>query len=377
VDGERLVAEHLGRRPPRPVRRRGLFACGKAAVAMASGAFGSARFDGMLVVAPRGVAVPKALRAAVRFAAHPEPDASSIAAARAAIAFFGGFRREDEILALISGGASSLLCLPRPGVTLAEKRTRIRRAMRAGWPIGKINRLRIALSAVKGGRLADATPARVTTLVLSDVPGDFRIVGSGPTVSRRKAGDRVFLLADNRTGLAAAASAARKTGAAVRVRRKPISGEASEEGRRFAKRLRLAATVGRRELVLIAGGESTVSIAGRPGVGGRNQEIALAAALEIEGETGLSILAAGSDGVDGNSENAGARVDGRTAGRARRRGLEPDRFLASHDSASFFAASGGALRTGPTGTNVADWLFGYAFRRASPISCIVSARMTR
>jgi hydroxypyruvate reductase len=361
VDGERLVAEFLSRRPPRRARRRGLFACGKAAVAMASGAFGSTRVDAALVVAPRGTAVPEALESATRFASHPEPDASSVAAARAAIAFFRSFGEGDEIVALVSGGASSLLCLPRPGMTLPEKRARIRRAMRAGWPIARLNRLRISLSAVKGGRLADATRARLTTLVLSDVPGDFRLVGSGPTVSARKAGDRAFLLADNRTGLAASASAARATGADVRVQRRPISGEAREVGRRFGRRLRRAAAGRSGALVLIAGGEATVSIAGRAGIGGRNQEIALAAALEIEGRAGLSILAAGSDGVDGSSENAGARVDGRTAGRARRRGLDPGRFLAAHDSAAFFSACGGALRTGPTGTNAADWLFGYAF----------------
>jgi hydroxypyruvate reductase len=111
--------------------------------------------------------------------------------------------------------------------------------------------------------------------------------------------------------------------------------------------------------VLLSGGETTVSLAGRAGRGGRNQEAALAAAIEISGEPGLAILAAGSDGLDGNSKNAGALIDGKTIERAESRGLDAAAFLARHDSASFFARAGGVLRTGPTGTNVADWWFGY------------------
>ena len=369
VDPERLVSRFVAGRPFPSARRRGLFACGKAAVAMASGAFGSSPFDAALVVAPRGASVPGALRDSTRFASHPEPDASSVAAARAALAFFRSFGPGDEILALVSGGTSSLLCLPREGLTLREKRARIRRAMRAGWPIERLNRLRVSLSAIKGGRLADATRARVTTLVLSDVPGaDLGVVGSGPTVSARKATDRTFLLADNRTGRAAAAAAAERAGWTVRLERRALDGEAAEAGRAFARRLREGARRHPEGFVLLAGGETTVSIGGRAGVGGRNQEAALAAAIEIAGETRLSILAAGSDGIDGNSENAGARVDGGTIFRAR--GLDPERVLARHEAAAFFAASGGAFRPGATGTNVADWMFGLAApeNRRRPLS---------
>lgn len=361
VDPERLVAEFLERRRPRSRGRRGLFACGKAAVAMASGAFGSAPFDEVLVVAPREAAVPAALRAAVLFAAHPEPDRSSLAAARAALAFFRGFGAGEEIVALVSGGTSSLLALPRDGVTLADERSRVRRAMRAGWPIERLNRLRVSLSRIKGGRLAEATAARVTTLVLSDVPGaDFRVVGSGPTVSAKKPLDRAFRVGDNRTGLSAAAAAARRAGIAVSVQRAPLSGEAAEAGRAFARRLRGGARRRGGEFLLLAGGETTVSIEGRAGTGGRNQEAALAAAIEIAGESGLAILAAGSDGRDGNSENAGALVDGGTVAAGNARGMDARKRLAAHDSASYFGSSGGAFRTGPTGTNVADWWFGYA-----------------
>jgi len=326
---------------------------------MARGATASL-FDSTLVVVPRGTPVPRAWRNRVLFASHPEPDASSVAAARAAIAFFRKFGQGDEIVALISGGASSLLCLPKKGITLAEKKARVRRAMRAGWPIERLNRLRISLSAIKGGKLAEATEARVTTLVLSDVPGaDFRIVGSGPTIRKRR-GDRAVLLADNRTGLAAASEEARRFGARISIIRRSLSGEAAAAGREFAKRLKALARRGRGPLVLLAGGETTVAIRGRAGTGGRNQELALAAALEIAGDPRLSILAAGSDGVDGNSENAGARVDGGTIARGARRGIDAERFLAGHDAAGFFARAGGAFHTGPTGTNVADWVFGYA-----------------
>lgn len=363
VDPERLVREFLGRHPPRSGGRRGLFACGKAAVSMASGAAGTAPFDEILVVAPKGTAAPGALSDSVAFAAHPEPDRTSVAAARAALAFFRGFGAGDEIVALVSGGASSLLSLPREGWTLSAKRSRIRRAMRAGWDIERLNRLRVSLSRIKGGRLADAAAARVTTLVLSDVPGeDFRIVGSGPTVSPRKPRDRAFRIGDNRTGIAASAAAAKARGFSVSIEREPLSGEAADAGRAFARRLLRLARRRPGPVVLLAGGETTVSLARRAGRGGRNQEAALAAAVEIAGKTGLTILAAGSDGRDGSSENAGAVADGETIERAESRGLDAAKFLAAHDSASFFARAGGAFRTGPTGTNVADWWYGYAGR---------------
>jgi hydroxypyruvate reductase len=201
----------------------------------------------------------------------------------------------------------------------------------------------------------------VTTLVLSDVPGaDFRLVGSGPTISPEKKGDRAVLLADNRTGVEAAAARARSEGACVSVLRRPIRGEAREAGTAFARALRSATAGVARPAYLLAGGETTVAIGGRSGTGGRNQEFALAAALEIEGAEGLSILAAGSDGIDGNSDASGAFVTGSTVARGRRNGIDAPAFLELHDSARFFERAGGAFRTGPTGTNVADWVFGLA-----------------
>jgi glycerate 2-kinase len=360
VAPEVLVARWIAGRAAPPGRRTGLFVCGKAAVAMAKGARGFAR-DETLVIAPPGAELPRGLVGDLRFASHPEPDRSSVAAARAAVSFFRGFGAGDSILALISGGTSSLLCLPRPGVTLSEKRERIRRAARAGLPIERLNALRTTLSAIKGGRLADATRARVTTLVLSDMPGsDFRLVGSGPTISGRKKGDRAYLLAGNRTGLTAAAARARLDGSRVSVVSRAITGEARQAGVAFVRALRNLGHRSPGTAYLLAGGETTVALPGRAGTGGRNLEVALAAALELAGEAGLSILAAGSDGIDGNSDAAGAIVDGSTTARGRRAGLGAAAFLDRHDAARFFERAGGILRTGPTGTNVADWIFGLA-----------------
>jgi glycerate 2-kinase len=358
VDPERLVSDFFARRSgfARPGGKRGLFAVGKAALGMAMGA-ASGLFESILVVVPRGTFIPAPWRDRVISASHPEPRRDSVAAARRAVEFFRSFGEGDEIVALVSGGASSLLCLPREGWTLTEKRARIAAAMRAGWPIERLNRLRISLSDIKGGRLAASTRARVTTLVLSDVPGEPRLVGSGPTIGRRK-GNSFHLLADNRTGLRAAAQLARASIANVRIERGTLSGEARQAGAAFARRLRALARAGAGEFFLIAGGETTVALGARPGTGGRNQEFAIAAALEISGEDRFSIFCAGSDGVDGNSKNAGARVDGSTVARAAAAGILAEQFLARNDSESFFELAGGAFRPGPTGTNVADWVFG-------------------
>ena len=354
VDPETLVSEFFrSGKLDRPSGRIGVFASGKAAAGMAAGV-PRKRFHDALIVVPRGSRVLPRLRRFTRFASHPDPDRSSLAAAKAALRFFRGFEEGDLVLALVSGGTSSLLCLPRRGVTLAEKRRRIRRAMEEGWPIQPINRLRTTLSLVKGGRLADATRARVVTLVLSDVPEeDFRIVGSGPTVSSRKPRDRTWLLAGNRTGLEAAARFARSRGLSARIERVSLSGEAAAQGRAFAARLRAR----RSPRVLLAGGETTVRRASRSGTGGRSQEFALAAAQELAGSA-PGLLSCGSDGIDGNSINAGAFADGTTVERARKLRLSAPDFLLRHDSAAFFDALGDRFRPGITGTNVADWVFG-------------------
>lgn len=217
-----------------------------------------------------------------------------------------------------------------------------------------MNRLRTALSAIKGGKLGRATAARLVTLLISDVPGDRpRLIGSGPTVRNRR-GDVTLVVASNRAGLAGAARAARLLGLDSRTRPRRLEGEAREVGRRLGREIaRLA-----HGEVLLAGGETTVTLGRIHGRGGRNLEVALAAAQEIEGIAGAALLAAGSDGRDGSSTAAGAVVDGSTIARARRSGLDAARALARHDTEPFFARTGGLFRTGPTGTNVADWTFG-------------------
>ncbi|MEO8190008.1 MAG: DUF4147 domain-containing protein [Acidobacteriota bacterium] len=331
----------------------GLFAVGKAA----RGMFGGVRpgtFDRALIVAPRGSVGRFALAAGVTLveASHPDPDASSVAAARRALEFFAGFGPSDVIICLVSGGTSSLLCLPKRGLSLAGKRRRVRELSRSGASIVELNRLRTSLSRVKGGGLGRGTGASLITLVLSDVPGDrASLVGSGPTLrgSRR---DLVRVVATNRTGLDAAAEAARRRGLVPKIRRGRLSGEAQEEGLRIGRAaLRLEA--GR---VLLAGGETTVTLPRRAGRGGRTLEVALSAASVLEGSA-AALLAASSDGRDGSSRAAGAFADGTTFERGRRLGLAAEQALSRHDTEPFFDALGDLLVTGPTGTNVCDWVF--------------------
>jgi len=344
-------------------RRLGIFAVGKAAAGMLEGA---PRGDRALAILPKGYPPPRRGSVEALFAAHPFPDVSSIRAARRALAFFRSFSEEDVILCLLSGGASSLLCLPRPGITLAGKRAAVARAIASGASIVEINRLRKRLSAVKGGKLGRATRARLATLVLSDVPGDDpAIVGSGPTIrsrsrSRSRRGDLVAVVASNRAGLLAAAEWARGRGMKPRVVARRLEGEAREAGRRFARAARQLPP----GAVLLAGGETTVTLSTRPGKGGRNLELALAAATELDGHPGVALLAAGSDGIDGSSRAAGAFADGRTIQRARDRGLDPDEALRRHDTEPFFAELEDLFVTGPTGTNVCDWVIAIRASRA-------------
>ncbi len=344
----------------------GIFAVGKAAAGMIDGAREVFRDTPALVVLPNGYALPSA-RAVTIFSSHPEPGRASVRAARRALAFFREFSAGDVLLCLVSGGSSSLLCLPRPGITLVRKRDAVRRLARSGATIEELNRLRIRLSAVKGGRLAAATRARVVTLVLSDVAGDRpEVVGSGPTIrqGRASANDLVRVVGSNRDGIRAAAAEARARGWIPIVRPKRVEGEAALEGRRVARR---AMTLAPRE-VWIEGGEATVMLGSRPGRGGRTLEVALSAGLALErigGGFRARMLVATSDGFDGNSGLAGAFADARTAERARALGIDPEAALARHDAAPLFEALGDAFRTGPTGTNVCDWVFAVGEGRAA------------
>ncbi len=333
-------------------RSVGVFAAGKAAARMARGARG-VEPGRSLVVLPRGHSAAGISKRHVLFAAHPEPDSTSVQAARKALRFFESFGEGDVILCLVSGGASSLLCLPREGVSLAEKRRAVSALAASGASIFALNRLRTSLSAIKGGGLGRATRARLVTLVLSDVPGDrAAVVGSGPTVRGRR-GDLVRIVGSNCTGLDAAGREARRLGLRVRRRRGRLSGPARKAGEGIAREA-ARLTPG---MVLLAGGETVVRLEGRHGRGGRSLELALAAAPGPGAAEDLSILAVGSDGRDGSSTGAGAFVDGGTLARAGRRRLDAEDALGRHDTHRFFSKLGDLLVTGPTGTNVGDWVF--------------------
>jgi len=334
---------------PKPGTGRNIIiGAGKAAAAMAAAvetAWAGVDLEGV-VVTRYGHAVPTQ-KIRVLQAAHPVPDAASEAAAREILAAVTGLRAEDQVVALISGGASSLLVLPAPGLTVQDKVLVNQALLASGAPIGTMNRIRKALSAIKGGKLAAAcAPARLVTLAISDVPGDDpAIIGSGPTWMD---GADYRLVATPQLALQAASSEARIK---VEILGDALEGEAAVLGRQQGE-LALRSTGPK---LLLSGGETTVTIgATKPGRGGRNTEFLLSLALTLNGANNIWALAADSDGIDGTEDAAGAIIGPDTLARARAQGLDAARFLAAHDSYSFFAAIGDLMITGPTFTNVND-----------------------
>jgi len=338
-------------------------------------------------------------RLELREAGHPLPDSRSAAAGHAALAVAAQASADEALVVLLSGGASALLTTPLPGLTLAELRTTTELLLRSGAEIAELNCVRKHLTAVSGGRLLAATRAcHVFVLVVSDVLGDdLGTIGSGPCSSdpttfadalavleRRallervpppvreqleqgaaglwpeslKAGDsaltrvRSVLLASNRDALAAASRCARLLGLEVRVVTDQLRGEARVLGARLAA-LGLSRLRCDRATLLLAGGEPTVTVRGA-GRGGRAQELALSAALTLDGDAGVALLAAGTDGSDGPTDAAGAYADGGTLARGAALGLDPRACLAANDSHGFFSREGGCFVAGPTGTNVMD-----------------------
>jgi glycerate 2-kinase len=421
VDPAALVSEALGRRGDgvfvRSVsshtRREFVFApsrvvvlaVGKAAVPMAAAAHANlgTRIDEMLVVAPEDApfrALPPSARTIA--ACHPLPGESSLLAGEAALSLAGSLGRDDLFVVLLSGGGSSLLCAPAPGISLEDKSRTSGLLLAAGTPIADVNAVRAALSRVKGGRLAAAAgAAEVVTLVLSDLGDDgWHLVASGPTLGSptrpseaqgvldryriaalvppsvrahlayglesapaRPGGPRwSVLLADVRTALEGARVEALRLGIEPRVVPELLSGEARIAGRRLAFAGATAGDLRRRRSALarrhvtILGGETTVTVKGR-GRGGRNREVALSAACEIAEAPGVAMLCAGTDGVDHEPDAAGAFVDGSTLARADELGLDPARALLDNDTGPFFRALGDAFSPGPTGTNVGDVAF--------------------
>ncbi|MGE0064038.1 MAG: glycerate kinase, partial [Xanthobacteraceae bacterium] len=330
-------------------------------------------------------------------AGHPVPDAAGLEATNTALALADSATADDLVLVLMSGGASANWIAPADGLTFADKQAVTRALLRSGANIGEINTVRKHLSRIKGGRLArHAQPARVVTLAISDVPRDEpSAIGSGPTVpdptmlaearaivarykldlpesvtralndpanETPKPGDPIFqntsftLIARPADALAAAEREARAAGYECIMLGDRIEGEAREVANEHA-RLARDLLAQRKRAVIMSGGELTVTIRGK-GRGGPNQEYALALALALDG-TPLAAIAGDTDGTDGGggdaSDPAGAYVDGTTASRARKAGLDPAAFLADNDSTGFFGKLGDLLTPGPTFTNVNDF----------------------
>jgi glycerate 2-kinase len=326
---------------------------------------------------------------------HPVPDERGVAGAEriAAIAELAG--KDDLVVCLISGGASALLPAPAPPITLAEKQTATRLLLACGANIHEINAVRKHISRIKGGQLARlASPATVESLLLSDVIGDdLDVIGSGPTapdastfaaaaailvkygiadrvpksVRERiaagepetpKPGDRLFrrvrntVVGSNRLALDAAARRAKELGYRALILSSEIQGETREIARMHAAIARELAHAGRPmrpPACIITGGETTVTLKG-DGLGGRNQEFVLAAAIDIAGVPGVVVFSAGTDGSDGPTDAAGAIADGQTLAR----GPDARQYLGANDSYHYFEALGDLVKTGPTNTNVMD-----------------------
>ena len=340
-------------------RRVWIAAVGKAAVAMAAGAVQALAAEGVrpaggLVIVPDGVPADDAMLAAasltLRRAAHPEPDERSLVAGYELMALARSCGADEILLVLVSGGASSLASVPAPGLTLEDKRTRIRALAAGGAAISTLNQARRRMSAIKGGRLALACPGPVVTLVVSDVPGDDpSVVGSGPTVPGRP-GDVVRVIAGLGRLRREAVVAARARGLSARIDDDDLVGDVDEVAARV-----LAATA---ELppgaVWIAGGEWTVTLGEAPGQGGRARHLALLLARELAGDPRRIALVASSDGVDGTGPAAGAIVDGASWARLAAGGIDGAQALAARDAGTALAAIDAAIGGGPTGVNHAD-----------------------
>lgn len=391
VAGDRCTADALRTDPVAgPVRA---VAIGKAAGSMLAGAgaaLGAGLEAALLITKPGHARGP--VPAATEFieAGHPVPDAGSLRAGQRLLAFLAAGPADAHWLFLISGGASSLVEVPIAGVGLAELQRLNRWLLASGLPITRMNALRRRCSLIKGGRLREhlrGRPARV--LLISDVPGDDpAIIGSGllfppadepalepdglpdwlremlarapePTTesasgtAAEAAAVRAEVVASLDRALDAIATAAASAGLAVYRTARRLDGDAERTGQELAEAL-LRGPPG----VHLWGGETTVRLPEHPGLGGRCQQLALAAATLLAGRQGSALLAAGTDGSDGPGDAAGACVDGWTVARGTEAGLDARVALAQADAGRFLAAAGDLLDTGPTGTNVTDVVIG-------------------
>ncbi len=380
--------------PPKPAGRVVVIGAGKASARMAEAVESVWGPCEGLVITRYGYARPcKGIE--IVEAAHPVSDMAGMAATTRMLELLGSLGPDDFVLALISGGGSALLCAPIGEMTLADKQMVHRALLESGAPIGQMNVVRKHLSRVKGGQLAAVTSARMLALMISDVPGDNPAdIASGVTVGEvSSAADALAIVAEHGIKLPASAvqaiphssvvpqgdsrlarvenriisapsqslAAAREIGAAasfeVQILGDAIEGEARDEAaRQVALALEIQARLGAhdRPVLLLSGGECTVSGWGG-GVGGPNAEFALAAAIVLKGQSGISLIACDTDGVDGAAEVAGAIVDSETLAKAATADFDPVDALRRNDSHSFFAAVNGQVVTGPTLTNVNDF----------------------
>lgn len=384
--------------PERPKGRTIVVGAGKGAAQLAQ-AF-EAHWQGPLegvVVTRYGYAAP-CERIEVLEAAHPEPDEAGLLAARRLLDTVEGLSEDDLVVALVCGGGSALLPCPPEGLSLADELAVNRALLASGAPITDMNIVRKHVSGIKGGRLAAAAcPARVVSLIVSDIPGDDpAMVASGPTVpdaatpemaraivaeygldlpqavhdhlaspdcAAPQPGDEAFarnevhVIASAAVSLEAAQAAAEDAGIPAMILSDAIEGESRDVARVHAAIAREIATRDRpftKPVVLLSGGETTVTMRGK-GKGGRNSEFLLALALALDGIEGIHALAADTDGIDGSEDNAGGFADGGTAGRIRNAGADPRALLARNDAWTALDHAGDILVTGPTGTNVNDF----------------------
>ena len=395
VSAGHCLPQHL---PAPPKGRTVVIGAGKAAAAMAQAveAHWSGPLSG-LVVTRYGHGAP-CRRIEVVEAAHPVPDAAGQRAAQRMVELVQGLTADDLVLCLISGGGSALLAAPAPGLTLADKQAVNKALLRSGASIAEMNCVRKHLSALKGGRLAlQCAPARVHTLLISDIPGDDpTLIASGPTLpdvttcadalaviakygievpaavrahlesgagetpkpgDARFEGHRSDTLASAQQALEAAAARARELGLAAHILSDCIEGEARDVALVHAGLARQIAQRGQpfdKPCVLLSGGETTVTVRGN-GRGGRNAEFLLALAVALDGLPGVYAIACDTDGIDGSEDNAGALLGPDTLARAAALGQSARARLADNDGYGFFAALGDLIVTGPTRTNVNDF----------------------
>ena len=398
ADPARTIRAHL---PAKPKGRTIVIGAGKGSAQMAA-AFEKA-WDGPvegLVVTRYGFAAP-CERIEIIEAAHPVPDAAGLAASKRLLDKVSGLTADDLVVALISGGGSALLPAPAAGLTLADEIAVNEALLASGAPIAAMNTIRKHISTIKGGRLAAAAwPAKVVSLVVSDIPGDDpALVASGPTIpgegsradalgfvetfgmklpdavmahlnspeadapkadDSRFAGNEVHLIASAAVSLEAAAAEAKRQGIEAVILSDSIEGEAREVGSVHAALAREVASRNRpfrKPVLILSGGETTVTLrAGSSGggKGGRNSEFLLAFAIGINGFDGIHALAADTDGIDGSEDNAGAFADGSSVARMRAAGVDAKAMLTGNNAWTAFNAVGDLFVPGPTGTNVND-----------------------